>query len=289
MKKTLAIFGLCVIFSTACYAQMTWYPPVGTWSGPAQLNNEIISEQLRQSGSDKSDDDGSAYSPASIPSLNYTPQKSRTRANLQNFVEKTRAVDPSGAAQMEQEFASGDFMAQIGDIMSSVGLSKNNVADAYALYWVNAWQVAHGDSSTPSAEMMQAVAAQAARGLSQSPEFAAANEAQKQEMAEALMVQGVMIASAFEQARGDRKMLRAIGQAVAKGASASGLELDTMTLTEEGFVEGGPSKGADASGLAVDESKLASATDGGKTLQYGIMAALGLGAAFMIGKGMRKA
>jgi hypothetical protein len=137
---------------------------------------------------------------------------------------------------MEQEFAAGDFIDQIGGIMSSVGLSKNNVADAYALYWVNAWQVANGDSSTPSAQTMQAVAAQAARGLSSSPEFAAANDAQKQEMAEALMVQGVMIASAFEQAAGDRNQLKAIGEAVAKGAEASGLELDKMKLTDQGFV-----------------------------------------------------
>jgi hypothetical protein len=218
----------------------------------------------------------------------YTPSKSRTRANLQAFVDKTRPVDPAGASQMEQLFASTDIIGEIGRVMANFGLSKNNAADAFALYWIAAWQAAHSDSTSPSSSMAQAVAAQAARGLSQSPEFAAATDAQKQEMAEALMVHAAMIEATVEAAAGDRAQLKEIGKAVAKGAAASGLELDKMTLTEEGFVEGGPRKGADASGAVGDESKLASAADGGKTLQYGIMAALGLGAAFMIGKGMRK-
>jgi hypothetical protein len=225
--------------------------------------------------------------------LTYTPSKSRTRTNLQTFVNKSRAADPAGAAQMEQEFASGDIMGQIGGIMSSVGLSKNNVADAFALYWVNAWQVANGDSSTPSAETMQAVAAQAARGLSQSPEFAAADDAQKQEMAEALMVQGVMIASAYEQSAGNKTQLKAIGDAVAKGADASGLKLYEMTLTENGFVPAKARKRSDASDAAGEERALA-ANDAGDDKDAGLSATqlamiaaaggAGLGAVFLLGK-----
>jgi hypothetical protein len=198
---------------------------------------------------------------------------------------------------MEQEFASTDFMGQMGSIMSSAGLSKNNVADAFALYWVNAWQVANGDSSTPSAQTMRAVAVQAARGLSQSPEFAAADDAQKQEMAEALMVQGVMIASAYEQAAGNKAQLKAIGDAVAKGANASGLKLFEMTLTEDGFVPAKGRKRSDASDVAGEEKALA-ANDAGQDIggdkdeglsptQLAMIAAAGgagLGAVFLLGK-----
>jgi hypothetical protein len=242
MKKTLAFFSLCVTLPTASYAQMTWYPPVGTWSGPAQLNNEIISEQLKQPGSDKSDDDASSYSPASKTSLNYTPQKSRTRANLQAFVNKTRATDPAGAARMEQLFASTDIMGQIASVMADYGLSKNNAADAFAVYWIAAWQAANGQTDTRSPETYQAVSTQAARGLSQSPEFAAANDAQKQEMAEALLIQAAMIDAHKESAAADPSQMKLLGNAVAKGAAASGLKLFEMTLTEEGFVKAKPRK-----------------------------------------------
>jgi hypothetical protein len=54
-------------------------------------------------------------------------------------------------------------------------------------------------------------------------------------MAEVLMVQAVMVASAFEQAAGNKAQLKAIGDAVAKGAEASGLKLNKMMLTEKGF------------------------------------------------------
>jgi hypothetical protein len=233
MKKVLIFAVMCASITwtaSADYSYIWSIPPVQIpppeidYGTPTQSRSGEITSTKRQQTN------------LSRATLVYAGSKAKTRANLQTFVNKTRAVDPAAAAQMEQEFASGDFIGQIGGIMSSVGLSKNNVADAYALYWVNAWQVANGDSSTPSAQTMQAVSAQAARGLSSSPEFAAANDAQKQEMAEALMVQGAMIASAFEQAAGNKTQLNAIGDAVAKGARASGLELDKMTLTEDGFV-----------------------------------------------------
>jgi hypothetical protein len=194
-------------------------------------------------------------------SLNYTPNKARTRVNLQNFVNSTRAVDPAGAQQLEALFAASDIIGQIGSVMADFGLSKNNTADALALYWISAWQAAHGDSSAPSPAMAQAVSAQAARGLSQSSEFAAASDAQKQEMAEALMVQAAMIEAIVEAADGDRAQLKEIGKAVRQGAAASGLEVDNMTLTTEGFVKGGRRKGADASGAAGEETKLAASAE----------------------------
>ncbi len=291
MKKVAGFIAFVSMFSTASHAQMTWYPPVGTWSGPAQLNGELINDSLSQVSDPKSKDDSSVNNLASSTSLTYSPNRKRTNQNLQTFADKTRAVDPAQAEQLEQLFASTDIMAQISGVMSSVGLSKNNVADAFALYWVNAWQVAHGDSSTPSAKTMKAVATQAARGLSQSPEFANANEAQKQEMAEALMIQGVMIASAFEQLAGNKTQLEAVGKAVKQGASASGLELDTMTLTEEGFREGGPRKRSDASDTAENQKALAANDTGtdGDTTNYALIAAAagaGLGGVFLLGKVM---
>jgi hypothetical protein len=162
--------------------------------------------------------------------------------------------------------------------MRSVGLSRDNAADAFAVYWISAWQAANGRTTTPSAETFKAVAAQAARGLAQSPDFTGANDAQTQEMAEALMLHAALIDGSLDDAGSDRAKQKALAKAVMQGAAASGLELDKMNLTEEGFVEGSPRKGADAS-----------AADSNKTLQYGMMAALGLSAAFMISKGIRKA
>jgi hypothetical protein len=218
----------------------------------------------------------------------YIPQKNRTQANLQNFIEKIRPADPSGAQQLEQLFASTDIIGAIGSIMQGVGLDKNNAADAFAVYWVSAWQASSGELQTASGATYRAVAAQSARLLSVTSVFADANDAQKQEMAEALMVQAAVIDSHKDAVGGDSAKMKALSKAVIEGASASGLELDKMTLTEEGFVPRKGRKGADASDLVRGDRALASA-ESDNTLTYGIMGVVGLGAAFMIGKGMRKA
>jgi hypothetical protein len=252
--------------------------------------NSII-EDGRNSNSTKGSEN-SQNAEIDISAATYTPSKARTKANLAAFADKTRTSDPAQADKMEALFASTDIMGLMGDAMRSVGLSRNNAADAFAVYWVSAWQAANGRTDTPSTETFKSVAAQAARGLSQSPEFAAANDAQKQEMAEALMLQAAMIDGHMEEAAGNTSQLKAIATAVKQGASASGLELDTMTLTEEGFREGSPRKRSDASDTGEDEKALAAndtGTDGDGSTNYALIAAAagaGLGGVFLLGKVM---
>jgi hypothetical protein len=218
-------------------AQMTWYPPVGTWSGPTQLNNQLIMDSLNQNNEQKLENSQDKRKISVITDLNYVPSKTRTRTNLKNFANKTRAVDPAGAAQMEQFFASTDIIGLMGTAIAPYGLRIDNVADAFAVYWINAWEAANGVvGAQETRARVQAVKVQAANGLSQSPEFASASDAQKQEMAEALLVQAALISSAMEAAANDPAKLRAISNAVMQGAAKSGLDLNKMTLTEKGFV-----------------------------------------------------
>ncbi len=174
---------------------------------------------------------------ASAVELTYKSLTERRRANLAQFVDKTRARDPEGAAQLEQLFNSSDIIETIGQGIAPYGLSANNLADAYTVYWMNAWQAANGDPSASfTRAQAQAVKAQAADALLATPEMAQASDAQKQEMAEAMLIQAAMINAATDQAAGNAAQLEQIGAAVRQGAKASGLDLDAMRLTEEGFV-----------------------------------------------------
>jgi hypothetical protein len=287
-----------LIFSaSAANAQYTYTPPVYT---PLQSITSDVSYQgvmsivKEDTNNAEAVEKGASAQNVSNNSakLLYTLSASRTRKNLQTFADKTRANDPAQADKMEELFASTDIMGLMGDAMRSIGLSRSNAADAFAVYWVGAWQAANGRTDTPSAETFKAVAAQAARGLSQSPEFAAADDAQKQEMAEALMLQAAMIDGHMEEAAGNAAQLKAVGKAVKQGASASGLELDTMTLTEDGFREGGPRKHSDASDATETEKALAAndtGSDGDGATNYALIAAAagaGLGGVFLLGKAM---
>ncbi|MGN7997539.1 DUF6683 family protein [Sphingomonas sp. 22176] len=119
---------------------------------------------------------------------------------------------------------------------ASQGLHIDNVADAYALWWVTAWQAAHGNNDTPIRAVLGTVRQQAANAVIATGDIARASDAQKQELAEALWVQSALIDGAVEQSKGNPARLRQIGDAVRKGAKGMGLDLEAIALTSQGFV-----------------------------------------------------
>lgn len=171
--------------------------------------------------------------------LTYKPSMERRRANFAQFVEKSRKKDPKGAAMLEKELASSDVIAKMGRELSPFGMRTDNVADAYAAWWLNAWLASRQRTDTPSARQIAAVRAQAVRAMSSVPEMASASDAVKQEMAEANLVQAALIGAYMEHARGNPALFRQVASAVRKGARASGLNLDAMELTDDGFVGAG--------------------------------------------------
>jgi hypothetical protein len=223
------------------------------------LRNNIVNSDIRNSIIDRDNDARQSRisvkqrANISASSFLFSPSAARTRANLAAFASKTRKVDPEGAAKMEAMFASVDIIAEIGKNIAPYGLKTNNVADAYAVYWINAWEASRGIvGSTETRQRAQAVRTQASNAMAAVPALATATDAQKQEFAEALLIQAGMIALTAEAAVNDPAQLRAVGAAVAKGAKAMGLDLDTMDLTPNGFVPVKGRKRSDAGDVASD-------------------------------------
>lgn len=166
----------------------------------------------------------------------YTPDLGRRRANLAQFVARTRATDPAGADQLAALFASGDILQKMQGLMAPYGLRIDDLADAYAIYWIVAWQATRGSNATPSRTRIAAVKAQAARALAGAGARIATGDAARQQLAEALWIQMAMIDAAVEQAQGKPDQLRAIGAAAAQGARGMGIDLAAMDFTDRGFV-----------------------------------------------------
>jgi hypothetical protein len=271
-----------------------------------QQANQAAMNMLKPSSSKSSTASATFESDTSNFPPTYTPSKSVRKKNLANFVAKTRATDPAGAAQMEQLFASGDIIDQIDGMMQAKGLSVSNTADAYAVWWINAWEVANGiTSGESSSRQLKAVSAQAARGFASTTQFTNATDAQKQEMAEAMLVQAALIDASKETYANDPDMMAKLSAAVKQGAKKSGLDLDAMTLTEDGFVKakgrktgaaGDTSKAANPNAPTTAIAANASGKGEGKgegdtnnTLNYALIAAAagaGLGSVFLFGKAM---
>ncbi|MFC4257247.1 hypothetical protein GRI97_16650 [Altererythrobacter xixiisoli] len=173
---------------------------------------------------------------AALGQLTYRPSPAVREANFARFVERSRAADPQGAEKLAQALRSTDVMAAAEREMAPMGLSTSNVADASAVYLGNAWLLLNGETDDPPAPVMQALRDQLARAMIATPEFAAADDATKQELAEAMIIHAILIAQYTEMARANPDMLPAVQDAVAAGVRGTlGLELRGKTLDERGL------------------------------------------------------
>jgi hypothetical protein len=232
----------------------------------------------------------SRANPVAVAKLNYTPSAEARKRNLATFVSKTRANDPASADQLAEMFASTDVIGLVGKAMTGMGLRPDNLADAYAVYWSSAWHASVGSNATPSRAQFGKMKSQAAAALASTPEIVTATNAAKQEFAESLLIQAALIDSSLEQAQNDPAMLKAIGKAVRQGARAMGIDLKSMTLTEDGFVPSTSETGSiQQDDEAVQLASTAENQNASNEPNYMLIAAAGgagLGGMFLLGKAM---
>lgn len=203
-----------------------------------QLNSHLIFRPVRdaaaRSNSDVVSDKNTPQS--DTPSLSFSPSQSRRRANLAAFIDRTRKIDPNGADAMQQLVMSSDVISQIDQVMRPLGLRADNVADAYAVWWVAAWQAVNNRDLGSSEAVYSSVKTQTSNALISTPAFASVTDAQKQELAESMLVQAAMIDAYVDFAAGNPTQQAALAKAVNQGAKKMGLDLTKMNLTEKGFV-----------------------------------------------------
>jgi hypothetical protein len=167
--------------------------------------------------------------------LTYRPSLERRRANLAHYLQQAKVKDPTAAADLETLFAQGDIIERLGSAIAPYGLRHDNVADAYALWWVNLWRAANKKSADPTRAQLQGVKAQAARALASAPVFAKANDATKQQIAELLLIHTALNDAAIDQAKSNPAKQQALADLAKREAQAGGLTVDSLTLTAKGF------------------------------------------------------
>ena len=299
MHKFFSVSAVAIVLaSSQANAQISWQPNFNL--APAILQAQVLNpcpngNCNRRSGSSSKQSASAIKTPAPVNSakLQYSPSLERRRRNLQQFVNSARLNDPEGAAQLEQLFASNDVIGAVGRGIAPFGLRVIDIADAYAVYWTNAWLGSRGRDDTPSKRQFLAVRNQAANALLASAAISAASNADKQQMAEAMLVQAALIGIFIESGKSNPALMSKVKVAIVQGAKGMGLDLYTMTLTENGFVPAKKGSAVDSDipvspNSEAEEQALASSTsstDG--TPNYVLIAAaggMGLGGMFLLGK-----
>jgi len=122
-------------------------------------------------------------------------------------------------------------------IVGDDGLHPGDMADVVAGYWLLNWTIANGaDSSREGAE---AVRRQVRQMIVASPGFDRLDEAERQRLSEALMLEFLVEHAAYVDAvaRGDRTAAERLAEAaVARFRAQLGVDLRALRLTDEGFV-----------------------------------------------------
>jgi hypothetical protein len=223
------------------------------------------------------------FNPSASPSqataadFTYRYDRARTQQNLRNFVART--PDPAARASFEQMFAAQPtLMADIRAGIRPYGLDSHNVADAYAMWLINAWLASEKRNVDTDPATVGAVKRQIYGSFAATPDFAKMSDAERQEYAEALLLQGTMLAAGLDQVEGNPTLLDQLSQAARQGANASGIDLTTISLTPNGFV---PRKGASASGAVAGDDPVRNAradTPAAQSKSSGLGIALAAGA-----------
>ncbi|WP_299631867.1 DUF6683 family protein [uncultured Roseobacter sp.] len=202
----------------------------------SNLNRELLDRRNAEGAQGNVlSSDGQALPGLDKSVLKFTANSGRRTDNFNSFVERIRETDPAGAARLQTLFATSDVMGMIAGAMASMGLDANNVADAYTVWWISAYQASQGSGDTPSRTRYQAVRRQAENALLSSRSLTSASEAEKQQFAEAYLIQAALIDSAVQEMQANPQHLDSLKAAVAQGAMKSGLDLERMILTDNGF------------------------------------------------------
>nr|WP_312163402.1 DUF6683 family protein [Brevundimonas diminuta] len=157
----------------------------------------------------------------------------RVKRQFADFVRSTGGDGAGIAAAMNDQ----DFFARWGGHVSQYGLRRGDVADAMTAYWVLNWQIAN-DVRSVDRSQVQAVKAQVRQNMTSNAQFGALNIAQKQEMAEALILNFIVQSVAYEDAMraNDATMQRRLqNAATTRFRNEMNVDLRQLRLGGSGF------------------------------------------------------
>lgn len=163
----------------------------------------------------------------------------RVKQQYVDFVAGT--AGPQAAQQYRDVLARNDPVRNWATLVAEEGLRPDDVADAFASYWLLNWLMANGLSDAPGRP--GPVVAEQVRGvLATTPGFAGLSEAQRQEMAELFMLNFLSQQAAYSRAyrTNDAALKRGLGNAaVTRFRQEMRLDLRALALAAQGFARKG--------------------------------------------------
>lgn len=186
----------------------------------------------------------------------------RFEAMQAKIVEQMRQTAPDAAGEVEKLFEQ-DLIAMLGPQMTRLGLDVSDMADMTTVYWVTAWEASNGivGRQTDPA-LVKGARAQIAKTMASAAQM---SDAQKQEVADMMLLQGLLVEARMgAAAKADAAMRQRMSDTVyAEASQILKTDLRQVALTPSGFApKGGAAtgsagaRGAGAGAYAANWSKV---------------------------------
>jgi hypothetical protein len=206
------------------------------------VTRKIVDDSiLDRNSTDASENEASRSSPpladtTGAERLSFVASPVRRHRNYDRFLAESYAVAPGGTKFYEEMFRSNQYIERLDILLDSKGLESNNIADAFANYWISAWLASRGLQTPASARQAAATKTVAIEILSRTPTLTSMTDAEKQEVADDLFIKAGLLDGLMSASADNPAYLQRISIVARDGARKWGLDLEAMTLTDSGFV-----------------------------------------------------
>jgi hypothetical protein len=225
MKKWIALTAFCLAPITGAQAQGVFDLGALTNSIPINATKPVAA--------------GAAAAPVSasaLASMRYVPSMTVRKATYAEMVKNMRAANVDVGNQMEAVFAQTDVIGLIDDAMGKFGMSANNIADAYALYFLSAWMGANGRTDENTPEQLKGTQKMAQDALSQVPDMLKLADDKKQTFSESLLIQSLLNDEMIKAVASDPAGLSKVKNDIKMAAKEMGIDVDGFNMTANGLV-----------------------------------------------------
>ena len=172
---------------------------------------------------------------SSVPTT-YRRAPAVTQRVGRQYVDWLAKSSPQDAERVRRALAAADPVQTWSRYVAEDGVHVGDVADAVASYWVLNWLIVNGGDTRPG--QMQAVRRRIQPTIASDPAFARLSEAQRQEMAEVLMINFIFQRDTYlhaVQTHDEPLLAKARAAAVTRFQREAGLDLRRIALTDQGF------------------------------------------------------
>lgn len=174
---------------------------------------------------------------ADVAALEFVRSADVTRREQDAALRHFRRAGARPSGDVERRIRSGAMLRDFDRLLAANGHSPTNLGDVLAAYMVLSWEVVNDRDATRMPQGMRAVRRQLIGALAGVPSIAAMDAAARQAQAErtAYLALAAVAAHRALKSSGDTTQLASLRASVRQSMLRSGIDLEALELTQDGF------------------------------------------------------